>query len=130
MFDLPYAKMGAVPHKDSELIKKEVYSFTLATDISLRVELYYNDADATHSVVGADSAVVYASTNISSTYGNPIQTLKASQTDSELTFFGFNSTTQQIDNPNLVFNRGASGTATMTCINTGGICNTRVKTFL
>lgn len=124
-FNLPYAKMAPVPRKSGESTKKEVYLITdwatgsEASDV--RVEIYYNSADTAKSIRGADAALVMKS---GATQGstNTISTYRATQTGNEVTFYAYNSSSGQIDAPNLVLTRGASGTATITCLFTGGPC--------
>lgn len=122
-FDLPYAKMGAVPRKGGEGSNKEVYLIDMNEgEAYTRIELYYNRSDSEKSVAGADSAIVYNASPMSEAYSNSIQTYKITQEGSEVTFYGYSSESGQVDAANLTFTRGIDGTATFTCRNISSWC--------
>ncbi len=124
-FDLPYAKMGAVPKKSGENIMKEVYNINVAEGTAkLRVELFYNSADTTKSVVGANSDIVFTSASVAEAYSNPLQTYKITQTNNDVTFYGYNSTSGQVDLPNFTFTRGVTtGTGSLNCNYQSSFCS-------
>jgi hypothetical protein len=126
-FDMPYAKMAPVPRKAGETTRKEVYLIDYTTGASLakvRLELYYNSADASKGVRGIDAAVVMDSTATTST-NNIISTYRATETAGVVSLFGYNSATGAMDAASLsALTRRAAGTATIHCSFTGGPCST------
>lgn len=126
-FNLPYAKMSPVPRKSSEVTKKEVYSITdydttSGSEASARLEIYFNGGDADKAIRAVDTAVVMkntatqASTNVLSSY-------KVSQTGEDVTLYGYNSSTGNMDAENVTgLTRRTNGTLTIHCIFTGGPC--------
>ncbi len=127
-FDLPYAKMSPVPRKSGETTKKEVYLITdyntdSGSEASVRIELYYNNADAERAIRGVDLAHVVKST---ATAGgsNVLSSYKVSQSGDDVTFYGYNSSTGQMDAENVTgLTRRANGTLTIHCIYVGGPCS-------
>lgn len=126
-FDMPYAKMAPIPRKSNETTKKEVYliedyTTSAGAQANARIELYYVAEDSEKTIRGADSAVVMKNTATTSTI-NVIQTLKVTQSANEVTLYGYNSASGQIDAPTLSgLTRGANGTLTIHCLFTGGPC--------
>jgi hypothetical protein len=57
--DMPYVRMSPVPRKSGERTRKETYLVDYDANSKLRIELYYNDADAEAGIQGVDTAIVY-----------------------------------------------------------------------
>jgi hypothetical protein len=98
--DMPYVRMNPVPRKAGEKTRKETYLMDWEASSKLRIELYYNDADAEAGVQGVDMAVVYGTTapigdmpyrnTVSSAFVS--QTGSVSSNDAALTFYDYDHT--------------------------------------
>jgi hypothetical protein len=122
--DMPYVRMSPVPRKAGEKTRKETYLMDYDGDSKLRIELYYNDADAEAGIQGVDAAVVYGPTAtmpsnnvIASNF--VAQTGSVRSNDARVTLMDYQHT------PNLEgLRRRQGGTATIHCLFGGAICPT------
>ncbi len=125
--DMPFVRMSPVPRKAGEKTRKETYLLDYGTGpeaSKLRVELYYNDADAEKSIQGVDTAVVFDATATSGV-GNALSSPYVSQTGSVSTNDAVVTLQDFAQTPNLEgLKRRTNGTATLHCIYTGTLCPT------
>jgi hypothetical protein len=122
VIDMPYVRMNPVPRKTGEHTRKETYLMDYDSHSKLRIELYYNDADAEAGVQGVDAAVVYDAL-ADAPHNNVIASNFVSQTgsvrtsDASLTLMDYQHT------PNLEgLVRRQSGSVTIHCLSTGSLC--------
>lgn len=114
-FYVPMLRLGAAPRKATETTKTETYYLgTTSQKERIRVQLYYNSADTTKSIIGVSSTVLATASSTKTKANNPIYVSGASQTGDVVTFTTWDGTTV------LTFTRGSAGTATVTCTGSGG----------
>jgi hypothetical protein len=110
---VPMIRLGAAPRKSAETTKIETYILG-ATNAKerVRVQLYYNSADTTKSVMGINATVLATTASTKSKANTPIYASSVTQTGETVTFKTWDGTDF------LSFTRGAAGSATITCSNT------------
>ena len=96
-FSVPMGKLAPLPHKSTEAIKKEVYLVTnFAGGNDMRIELYYNDSDASKAIIGMDrSSVVTANSTASGLNALPYG-YRLTESNGSVTFYGYNQATKDI----------------------------------
>jgi hypothetical protein len=130
--DMPFVHMSPVPRKTGEKTRKETYLVDYDSNSKLRIELYYNDADAEAGVQGVDTAIVYnAGTPAGSMPSfNTISSNFVSQTGSVTTNDASVSLMDYQRSVNLEgLLRRQAGTVTVHCLFPGSICSTLNETF-
>jgi hypothetical protein len=124
--DMPFVRMNPVPRKAGEHTRKETYLVDYDASAQLRVELYYNDADAEAGVQGVDIALVYGpnAANANAPSGNTIASNFVSQTGSVRTSDATLSLLDYRHMSNLDgLRRRQAGNVTIHCLFTGSICS-------
>jgi len=124
-YDIPMGKLAPVPHKDGEIVKKEIYLVSnFGANQDLRIELYFNDTDSTKAIMGVDRSIVIKSgASASNDMGTPYL-YRASEANGVVTFYDYNSGTNSMDRISLAnLTRRASGTATFPCPGQGAFGN-------
>jgi hypothetical protein len=126
VFDMPFVRMNPVPRKAGEQTFKETYlvDYDLDGGAKVRVELYFNAADADKAVRGVDVAVVYPSTAT-----RPANNIVAADNFAQTGSIAAGDATVSLRDYQLLDTlsglvRRTSGTATLHCTLTGEVCPT------
>jgi len=125
-YDIPMGKLAPVPHKDGEMIKKEVYLISnFSTNADLRIELYFNDADSSKAIMGVDrSLVIKSGATTTSDMGMPYLYRATEDTSGVVTFYDYDQATNDMTRAVVQnFARRASGTAVFPCPGAGAFGN-------
>ena len=124
-YDIPMGKLAPVPHKDGEIVKKEIYLVSnFGANQDLRIELYFNDADSTKAIMGVDRSIVIKSGATGSNDMGTPYLYRASEANGVVTFYDYNSATNNMDRISLAnLTRRASGTAKFPCPGQGAFGN-------
>ena len=114
-FYVPMIRMGAAPRKAEETTKVETYFLGASTNKErIRVQIYYNSADAAKTVLGVNSTVLATSASTKTKANVPIYTSSVTQSGDVVTFKAWDGAEV------LSFTRGVAGSATINCTGNGG----------